>query len=546
MHPVRPSEGRNERGAALLTVILLLLLASVLVAAYASTIVGERAMSSNVHIGRGALYASDAGVRLAEQSLANLGKTRLDSLKAIYNGIGGVIKQPTKVFPAGNIVASQTNPSFNTTTTITFSDSLFAANAQLYNYEYQITSTGQQGNSGKRVVVSSGVLRLSVGRGSFADYMMFTNVHTMPSGSAIWFTSSGNFEGRVHTNGEFRFQGRPTFQDLVTSVNAKAWYYNNSKNGGTIELNDDHNGTTDVPNFYGGFLRSQPPIDLPTNSYSQQNAALGGDPLDMTPPSNATIRNLLGLPAGGTAPPNGIYFPDSASIMKGGIYVQGALDKCALSVDGSGRQVYQLTQGATVVTVTVDRTANTTTVVDGSGTRNYTGQPRGIVYASGNINDLGGPNRSGGTVPPALADNTNLLVVSNSDVVIQHDITYHDYYDGESVLGVFSSGGKVRIGTSAPNDLQLNAYVMAAGGAGAFQVDNYDLGSARGTVHLTGGIVAQYYGAFGQFNSSGGIAHGYARDFHFDDRGLMPPYYPTTTNFTANLPSARTLTWKEQ
>ena len=122
-------------------------------------------------------------------------------------------------------MASQTNPSFNTTTTITFSDSLFAANAQLYNYEYQITSTGQQGNSGKRVVVSSGVLRLSVGRGSFADYMMFTNVHTMPSGSAIWFTSSGNFEGRVHTNGEFRFQGRPTFQDLVTSVNAKAWYY---------------------------------------------------------------------------------------------------------------------------------------------------------------------------------------------------------------------------------------------------------------------------------------------------------------------------------
>ena len=215
-------------------------------------------------------------------------------------------------------------------------------------------------------------------------------------------------------------------------------------------------------------------------------------------------------------------------------------------MDGSGRQVYQLTQGATVVTVTVDRTANTTTVVDGSGTRNYTGQPRGIVYASGNINDLGGPNRSGGTVPPALADNTNLLVVSNSDVVIQHDITYHDYYDGESVLGVFSERRQGPHRHLGPERSPAQRVRHGRRRAGAFQVDNYDLGSARGTVHLTGGIVAQYYGAFGQFNSSGGIAHGYARDFHFDDRGLMPPYYPTTTNFTANLPSARTLTWKEQ
>src|SRR5207344_1581739 len=190
MSSLPPPGRRDERGAALLTVILLLLLASVLVGVYATTIVGERAMSSNVHVGRGALYSADAGVRLAEQSLANLGKTRLDSLQAIYNGIGGVIKQPTKVFPAGNIVASQTNPSFNTSTVVTFSDSLFAANAQVYNFEYQITSTGRQSTSGTRVVVSSGNLRLSVGRGSFADYMMFTNVHTMPDGSAIWFTTS--------------------------------------------------------------------------------------------------------------------------------------------------------------------------------------------------------------------------------------------------------------------------------------------------------------------------------------------------------------------
>jgi Tfp pilus assembly protein PilX len=543
MSSLRLSGERGERGAALLTVILLLLLASVLVGAYATTIVGERAMSSNVHVGRGALYAADAGVRLAEQSLANLGKTRLDSLQAIYNGVGGVIKQPTKVFPAGNIIASQTNPVFNTSTVVTFSDSLFAANAQVYNFEYQITSTGRQSTSGTRVVVSSGNLRLSVGRGSFADYMMFTNVHTMPDGSAIWFTSSGNFEGRVHTNGEFRFQGRPKFQDLVTSVNSKAWYYNQKS---PVELNDDHNGNTDVPAFYGGFLRGQPQIDLPSNTYSQQNAALGGDPNDLTAPSNSTIRAKLGLSAGITAPPNDIYIADSANIMKGGIYVQGNLDKCVMSIDGSNRQVYQLTQGATVVTVTIDRTTNQTIVTGGTCAGTYAGVPRGVIYSNGSINDLGGPARVSGNAPPAIADNNKLIVVANNDIVITKDITYNDYNDGQSVLGIFTSGGKVRIGTTAPNNLELEAFVLAGGANGAFQVDNYNMGSPRGPVQLTGGMVAQYYGAFGQFDSNGNISHGYSRNFHFDDRGFVPPYFPTTNSFTPNFPSAQTLTWKEQ
>jgi hypothetical protein len=36
-----------------------------------------------------------------------------------------------------------------------------------------------------------------------------------------------SFDGRVHTNGQLRFSYFPTFHDLVTSVNPKAWYYNN-------------------------------------------------------------------------------------------------------------------------------------------------------------------------------------------------------------------------------------------------------------------------------------------------------------------------------
>lgn len=537
------SNAPRQRGAALLTVVLLLLLISVLVAAFVITVTGERAMSSNVHVAREALYAADAGVRLGEQQLANLGKTKLDSLVTIYSGTGSVIKKPSLIFPKGNLLNSSTNPTFSTAASITYVDSLFSLVSQIYNYEYTITSTGTQSSTGSRQVVSSGVLRLSAGRGSFADYLMFTNQHTMPDGSTIWFTSSGFFQGRVHTNGQFRFQGRPTFDDLVTSVAQKAYYYNNGSN---VQLDDDHNKAIDAPNFYGGFKRGQANIPLPTNAYNQQNAAIGGDPLSTTSPSNSTVNSAIGASGSGT-PANGIYVPNAAGAVTGGIYVQGNLDKCAMSVDGSGNQVYTMIQGAATVTITVNRTTNTTTVVKGGVPTVYLGTPRGVLYVNGNLNDLGGPARSGTTIPPAVADGNQLLVCASNDVVIQHDITYNDYYDGQSVLGVFSSGGSVRVGTSAPNDVQLNAFVMATGASGAFQVDNYSSGSPRGSVHLTGGFTAQYYGAFGQFNgSSGAITHGYARDFRFDDRGLIPPYFPSTSTFVANTPKAHTLVWKEQ
>src|SRR5206468_1556923 len=146
---------------------------------------------------------------------------------------------------------------------------------QTYNYNYTITSTGSAGAYGQRQVQSTGVLRVSATRGNFADYLMYTNIHLTPAGSEIYFSSSSQFDGRVHTNGEFRFAYQPDFQDLVTSVDTKAWYYNK---GNPVEKAANANGTIDVPNFFGGFQRGAASVPLPTNSYSQQNAAIGGNP----------------------------------------------------------------------------------------------------------------------------------------------------------------------------------------------------------------------------------------------------------------------------
>jgi hypothetical protein len=94
--------------------------------------------------------------------------------------------------------------------------------------------------------------------------------------------------------------------------------------------------------------------------------------------------------------------------------------------------------------------------------------------------------------------------------------------------------------------MNLDAFVMATGSDGAFEVDNYNNGNERGVFNLRGGMVESWYGAFGTFNSSTGQqSTGYGRNFQYDRRGIIPPYFPTTTRFTADIPAARTLAWRE-
>jgi hypothetical protein len=370
---------------------------------------------------------------------------------------------------------------------------------------------------------------------------MFTQTHLSPSGSRIWFTSDGYFNGRMHTNSQFAFAYKPTFQDLITSRDDEAWFNNK---GNPIELDSDHNGTIDVPNLFGGFNRGVDEIPMPTNSYSQQNAALGLDPSSTTPPNNATINAQLGLGGSGT-PPAGIYLPNSGGTVQGGIYVQGDLDQCRMYVDSLGRQVYRFTQGSTTKTITVDKASNVTYLKVGTATTTYNGVPRGVLYTKGMIEDLGGPDRIDDEVQPALANGTRFLVTATDDIVIQNDLTYQDYDAGNSILGIFADDANVRVGTDAPDDMNLDAFVMATGDEHVFTVDNYSYGSPRGTFHLRGGMITDHYGAFYTFDGNGRLRSGYARNFSYDRRGLAPPYFPTTNHFQPDIPSARTVVWKE-
>lgn len=539
-----PGRRLDERGVVLVIALLTLVLLSMVGAAFVTvTGVQEKSMSSQQTIATQALFSADAGIEVAKQQMANYAQSKLDSLLDGWGGSGPIIARPDSFFPAAGFSYSTSNPNLSVTTTFSFLDSALVDTSQTFDYNFTSRSTGTLGTMGRRVIACEGKLRISASRASLADFLLFTDTHSMPDGGAIWFTTSTSFSGRVHTNTEFRFAYSPTFADLATSVNQNAWYYNN---GYPLELNADRNGTTDVPNFYGGFTRGVPEVELPPNAFSQQRAALGGDASNTSTVTNLEIRRSLGLDTTqATPPPTGIYIPHSDSNITGGIYIQSNVNQALLNIS-SNKQVYTIKDANNnTCTITLDRSRNETTVTGGQNPGTYTGLPRGIIYDEGQISDLRGPDRSGRNVPPAIDDQNQLSIVAKNDVIIQRDITYEDYRRGQNVLSIFSSTGDIRIGTSAPNDMNLDAFVMAAASGKVFAVDNYNQGSYRGVLHLRGGVVQNYYGAFGTFGRSGPLT-GYGRDFQYDSRGFVPPYYPIVLQYTVDAPAPQVLAWREE
>ena len=393
-----------------------------------------------------------------------------------------------------------------------------------FSYNYRIDATGTK-SSVPRNLKLSGDFTVRVQKDNFAKYALFTNAQTLPNGTYVWFTNKTDFAGPLHTNGRYNIAFNPSgvFDGAVTQSDTYTRFYNNGSN---VSLNNDHNGTIDVPAFNSTFTRGASAITL-SSSVAQtdmQNQASG----------NTTISS------------NGVYVPNNGTSTTGGIYVKGD-GTVSLAVSGT-KSVYTVVQGGTTKTITVDKTANTTQVVSGASNVTYTGLPNGVdhlgtlIYVQGNITSLGG----------TIQKDTELTVSASSDVVIQNNLVYEEYdaasgtpgtagytppdaIDKTNLLGIVSWSGNVRVGSSAPNNVNIHASILAKNGY--FQVDNYNSGSPRGTATVLGGVISNYYGAFGTFNSSTGAAvSGYGRNFVYDTRmedHEAPPYFPTLNTFIA-------------
>jgi hypothetical protein len=540
---MKRSTFKEESGTALVVALVLAMLMSGMAVAIVSLSVTEKGITLNDRVAKQALYTADSGVEVAKQQMTDFSHARMESLIGMWSGSGPIIDTPLDFFPDEGLTYQSDDLGFDVHTTFEFADSSLVSTSQTFNYYYVSVAKGTSFLSGESNIISQGTLRLSASRGSFADYLIFTDVHYTPSGDQIWFHTTGYFDGRVHSNGKLRFAYFPTFEDLVTCHPQTASYYNN---GHPKDLDADRNGDRDVPNFYGGFERGVDEIPLPENSFSQERAALGYAATDTTELSLAQRKTALGMDPLDVSPiPQDIYIPNDTTSVTGGIYIVGDLDKLRLSIDEDGFQNYLMTHdNGTTKKVILDKKNNRTKVYSGGDSTFYAGLPRGMIYGTGRMYDVGGEARVDGAPVPAIEEDTQVTVTAEDDILVESDIVYEDIENSDGILGLYSSGGDVRISTSAPDELMIDAFVFAAGDHGAFKVDDYDRGDYRGQVHLRGGAVQRYYGAFGTFNSYGANT-GYGRHFSYDRRGLEPPYYPLTCVFKIDRPIPHISVWRE-
>ena len=351
----------------------------------------------------------------------------------------------------------------------------FATTAQGSNQsfvmDYTITSTGTA-NGGTRTVVEQGSISIQMGRTSLSQWLFLVNDAGGVNG---FFDSSSVFNGPVHANKNWGFNGNPTFLGAVSASNGsnanwsaanlttptdRGIYYHCG--GAPVLSLATSQPPCSVPNFTQGFSYLNNPITLPTSALGQQRAALGLIPTtdsdsDGIPDSPTALEICQKLKLGSTncvpvlSPTTGVYIPNDGAAtpnITGGIYIQGDVTSLTLSKPANGQQRYVVVQTGVTTTININHTNNTTTVTKNpGGTVTYAGTPNGQapvatggangqIFVNGTVAALTGPTRTGTvpanspqhpvptTIPPALAKETQLNITATGQVGITGDLTY--------------------------------------------------------------------------------------------------------------------------
>lgn len=431
----RSQHKKRQRGVALITALMLLLILSGLsIVMVLST--NSDMMTNGYYRGfRGSFYAADSGVNTARVALINqlvgavnkgystttpaytnsatVASTAQSAMLSTYgssSALTGIGKgQAANSYPESFQVTAVTVGTPTCTTIGGNTGSTCAAPSWAnglsaygweYSFPYSITTQGQaQGSTGSTITDSGNImidatLSASGTKTSFAAWGMFINNYAICSGSDL---VPGTITGPVFTNGSWTFgnSGKYIFTDPVGSANSKAGYDASScaqSTGGSA------NGIS--PTFQKGFAWGQPSVPLPTDDYNQAQAVLDGKGVASGAPTNAQLHASLmnasqtAYPSSGTS--SGVYLPyqivsGTPTFTGGGIYIQGSAtvqlstsgtctkNSSGVCTGGSYSQIYTITQGsgksAVTTTVTVNLGSNTTTMVSGGSTVTISGIP---------------------------------------------------------------------------------------------------------------------------------------------------------------------------
>ncbi len=556
---------KNQSGIALIVALGLLLLVSLIGLAAVLTSDTETDISVNkkndtkaFYTAEGGLEAAHADIKEAVNAIDSVVIPRDTALTFLSDPMRLLTKYipnfnnrfPKDTFKAASYMGGR--ESYRLKYSIAPFDTSVTSRGFVFTYRYTITSMGRYADPqlgfNQKSNVLAGTFSVNLNRASFAQYALFRHLTTDSNGNQLYFRNAEKFNGPVHTNGKPGFSAAPVFNGPFTS----AWAdYSTS-----AQINSAN------PQFNGGSQWGMGSIGLPSNSNSQERVSLGGDPNDGSALNNSQRRNYLGL-GGGAAVPTGVYAPDDGSgNLSGGIWVQGDVTSLQFSVNADSSQNYRFNQGGTITDITVDYGSNQTTV---NGTT-YNGIPNGALYVQGSVYSLGGASRT----DPSIAAGTQLTLATNGNVRITNDIIYQGAIfkdaDGNVVsdptgadltpdidpnatnmLGIFTSGGNVKIASGAPDNLNLHATVMASYTNKGFGAE--DLLNTHGNLKLLGGIIEYQAKLLGILDANGNLTGGYAKKYFYDNRyatGFAPPYFPTRSVYLTSMGAFNTSRWAQE
>jgi hypothetical protein len=429
----------------------------------------------------------------------------------------------------------------------------------VFHYDYAITSGGQSQIGGKQnraTRMERGQFDVQVQRPSFSTYGYFTQTMKNQFNQQLVFFDGETYSGPTHVNsappnGRAGFYGRPVFNGPFTAVQAR---YEDSWLGGNAN-----------PAFNGGATWGVAQIELPPNGWSQARAAMGDyanieDQTAMTPEQLAA---KLGVELVNGQVPPGVYYKQGSSgshpgAMLGGVYIQGDATSIQLGVSGNSQLITigykDSANNAHTVVIADNRGGNYCEVTkDGVSDGEWANSMNGVVHVEGQVKSLAGDTSA---TNPDIQSQQQLTISATNNIIITNHITYQTdpttHPDADNILGIFSSNGNIYLGRNAPNDLKLNATVMAAsanhgiGAEGLATQTGYDSSYPnKGMWNLLGGLIENKNQTTGVYYSNGTMT-GYKWNFTYDTRfqaGVSPPFFPYVTKFTIQMENKHTEGW---
>jgi Tfp pilus assembly protein PilX len=469
----------------------------------------------------------------------------------------------------------------------------FAITDFQYKFPYAVTAIGQSNGSQQQLVEDSGQLVLDIHVApsggkitAFSAWGMFIDQATQCDGSTL---VPGTISGPVFTNGAWNFGtgGSYIFTDKIGSVSPTFGYQFNNNCDSSSSQSDKSGNQTIAPTFQSGVSLGANAVPLPTDSFNQEEAVVDGlgtgcagvsnCPSKTTLHSNLTDINGAAYPMSGA---NGVYLGytqttsggvTTNNMTGGGILVEGnAAVTLTASTSGSDPvEVYTIAPSSgAATTVTVDITANTTTVKSGAKTTVISGvpairsgstaTPATMLYVDGNISALTGPSSGA-----AIQDGYGITVAAAGNITITGNILYKTEpvtmtqnqipntpadtlipgSNNNQVLGIFTANGNVNLNVpSSGQNLEIDASIatISQGGSGGI----VNTGNAINTLNIVGGRIQN---SIQNINST-------TRNVFFDRRftqgNFAPPWFPSTTitgtpsdSVTSVVPSVQRTQW---